>query len=159
MAAYVPAAGMSSAWRSWMTSCWPDAAQSADETWLMPARTVERKRVTGSIVESVLVTMSSEAAGFIRDRGGRLWVWAARPRMCCSGAPAWMHAATELPDGLSGFSLVPMESGLPGQTEQGVQIWFRALGDRLPDVLEIGLHGTRRPRVEAYWDGCLMAMV
>jgi hypothetical protein len=26
-------------------------------------------------------------------------------------------------------------------------------------VLEIGLHGGRRPRVEAYWDGCLMAMV
>jgi hypothetical protein len=26
-------------------------------------------------------------------------------------------------------------------------------------VLEIGLHGRRRPRVEAYWDGCLMAMV
>jgi hypothetical protein len=25
-------------------------------------------------------------------------------------------------------------------------------------VLEIGLGGRRRARVEAYWDGCLMAM-
>jgi len=25
-------------------------------------------------------------------------------------------------------------------------------------VLEIGLAGRRRARVEAYWDGCLMAM-
>jgi hypothetical protein len=25
-------------------------------------------------------------------------------------------------------------------------------------VLEIGLHGRRRPRVEAYWDGCLIAL-
>ena len=27
-----------------------------------------------------------------------------------------------------------------------------------PDVLEIGLRGRRRPRVEAYWDGCLFAL-
>jgi hypothetical protein len=40
-----------------------------------------------------------------------------------------------------------------------VEIWFRGVGDHRPDVLEIGLRGTRRPRVEAYWDGCLMAMV
>ena len=26
-------------------------------------------------------------------------------------------------------------------------------------LLEIGLRGRRRPKVAAYWDGCLMAMV
>jgi len=25
-------------------------------------------------------------------------------------------------------------------------------------VLEIGLRGKRRPRVEAYWDGCIYAL-
>jgi hypothetical protein len=98
----------------------------------------------------MLVKMSTDAASFVHASGGRLWVWAAHPRMCCSGAPAWMHAATEPPPGLSGFSEVPAE---------GVQIWFRGVGGQRPDVLEIGLRGTRRPRVEAYWDGCLMAMV
>jgi hypothetical protein len=89
--------------------------------------------------------VSPEAAGFVAGRGGRLWVWAARPRMCCWGTPAYMHAATEEPPGITGFQPVP-------GTE--LEIWFRAPGGRVPDVLEIGLHGKRRPRVEAYWDGC-----
>jgi hypothetical protein len=99
----------------------------------------------------MLVEISTDAAGFIQARGGQLWVWAAHPRMCCSGAPAWMHAATEPPPGLAGFSQVP--------AGEGVQIWFRGVGEQRPDVLQVGLRGTRRPRVEAYWDGCLMAMV
>jgi hypothetical protein len=99
----------------------------------------------------VLVKVSPDAAGFVNCRGGELWVWAAHARMCCSGSPAWMHAATEPPAGLSGFSEVTADGG--------VRIWFRGVGDLLPDVLEVGLRGRRRPRVEAYWDGCLMAMV
>ena len=115
-------------------------------------------------MESVLVTVSGEAAEFVRARGGRLWVWAAHPRMCCSGAPAWMHAATRRPADLTGFSQVPAQP-TPGPTAPSqmpgydVQIWFRGIGGLRPDVLEIGLRGGRRPRVEAYWDGCLMAMV
>jgi hypothetical protein len=97
----------------------------------------------------VRVQISGEAAEFVLERGGALWVWAAHPRMCCSGSPAWMHAATA-PPGLSGFCPVVAD---------GVRVWFRGVGGLMPDVLEIGLRGTRRPRVEAYWDGCLMAMV
>jgi hypothetical protein len=92
-------------------------------------------------VESVEVAVSSDAADFVQQRGGRLWVWAAYGRLCCAGSP---------PPGLSGFSPVPAD---------GVQVWFRGVGGLRPDVLEIGLRGRRRPRVAAYWDGCLMAMV
>lgn len=98
------------------------------------------------------VEVSAEARQLVRERGGRLWVWAARPRMCCWGTPAYMHAATELPSGLSGFRLVPQT----GQDE--MEIWFRAPAGRVPDGLEIGLRGRRRPRVEAYWDGCPIAL-
>jgi hypothetical protein len=97
----------------------------------------------------VQVEVSSAAAEFVLARGGRLWVWFVRPRRCCSGTPALMHAATEPPAGLTGFAPV---AAAP------LQIWFRAPGERRPDVLEIGLAGRRRARVEAYWDGCLMAM-
>jgi hypothetical protein len=100
-------------------------------------------------VKSVVVEVSGEAAEFIGQRGGRLWVWAAHPRVCCAGAPPWMHAATEAPAGISGFRPV---------TAAGVQLSFRGYGGRQPAILEIALHGRRRPRVEAYWDGCLMAM-
>ncbi len=60
-----------------------------------------------------------------------------------------MHAATEAPSGLTGFTLHPAA---------GLELWFRIPGGILPDVLEIGLRGKRQPRVEAYWDGCLFAL-
>ncbi len=101
-------------------------------------------------MNGVVVEISSAAAEFIGQRGGRLWVWAAHPRMCCAGAPPWMHAATQAPAGISGFRSL---------TVAGVQLSFRAFGGRQPDLLEIALHGRRSPRVEAYWDGCLMAMI
>jgi len=95
------------------------------------------------------VEMSAEATAFVRAHGGRLWVWAARPRICCNGTPAYMHAATEPPQGLAGFSEVPCAD---------VRVFFRAPGGRMPDFLEVGLRGRRHPRVEAYWEGCLMAL-
>jgi hypothetical protein len=97
----------------------------------------------------VQVEVSSEAADFVHARGGRLWVWFARPRICCAATPPMMHAATEPPPGVTGFT--PAASA-------PVEIWFRSPGGRRPDVLEIGLAGRRRTRVEAYWDGCRMAM-
>jgi hypothetical protein len=97
----------------------------------------------------MVVEISDAAAEFVAQRGGRLWVWSAHPRMCCAGSPAWMHAATEPPAGLSGFSPVPAA---------GVQVFFRGLTGRQPQTLEIALHGRRHRVVEAYWDGCLMAM-
>jgi hypothetical protein len=53
-----------------------------------------------------------------------------------------MQAATGRPEGLSGFSRVPTD-GQDGV--KGVELWFRAAGDRVPDVLGIGMHGRRRP--------------
>ncbi len=95
------------------------------------------------------VDVSPEAAEFVRGQGGRLWVWAAYPRICCGGAPAYMHAATTPPPGLSGFSPVP---------SAGLEVWFRAPAGRRPDVLGIGVRGRRHPRVEAYWEGCAFVL-
>lgn len=97
------------------------------------------------------VTISSDAADLIRAGGGQLWVWAARPRMCCSGAPAWMQCAASQPDGFTGF--VPVSG-----TAAPLTVYFRPSGGMQPDVLEIAVQGRRRPRVAALWDGCLMAM-
>jgi hypothetical protein len=97
----------------------------------------------------VRVQVSQEAAEFVAARGGSLWVWAAYPRMCCAGTPAYMHAATGAPSRRSGFISIPVP---------GLELWFRAPAGPHPDVLEIGLRGKRRPQVEAYWDGCLFAL-
>ena len=95
------------------------------------------------------VDVSADAAEFVRAQGGQLWVWAARPRMCCGGSPAYLHAATAPPSGLRGFSQV---------RSAGLDLWFRAPADTLPAFLEIGLRGRRRPRVEAYWEGCIFVV-
>ena len=95
------------------------------------------------------VEVSEEAAALVLRRGGTLWVWAARPALCCGGTPFVMKASTEPPADLSGFARAPTD---------GLDVRFRAPGGRCPDVLEIAVHGRRQPRVEAYWDGCLIMM-
>lgn len=102
----------------------------------------------------MLVNVSSDAAAVIDASGGRLWVWAERSGLCCGGAPAFMQAATAEPKGVSGFTALPADL-LPA----GLEVLFRPAAGQRPDVLEIGLRGRRRPKVAAYWDGCLMAMV
>jgi len=97
--------------------------------------------------------VTPEAAEFARANGGQIWVWAAYPRLCCAGSPAWMHAATAAPDGLTGFMQLPA-----ALTPDGLTVHFRGAGGQHPDVLEIALKGRHRPQVAAYWDGCLMAM-
>jgi hypothetical protein len=97
----------------------------------------------------VRVDVSPEAEEFVRGHGGQVWVWAARPRVCCMGTPAYMYAATDPPRDPSGFS--------PAHTA-GLDVWYRIPGARRPDVLEIELRGKRRPHVEAYWDGCIYAL-
>jgi hypothetical protein len=99
--------------------------------------------------DAMRIEVSPEAEEFVRGRGGQVWVWAAHPRVCCWTTPAYMHAATQPPQDTFGFSPVHM---------LGLEVWFRIPGARRPDVLEIGLRGKRRPRVEAYWDGCFYAL-
>jgi hypothetical protein len=100
------------------------------------------------------VVVSEDAAELVKASGGQLWVWAARSRMCCAGAPALMHTAAAAPDRPTGFVRLP-ESATPS----GVTVYFRDSRGTRPDVLEIAVEGKRRPKVAAYWDGCLMAMV
>lgn len=95
------------------------------------------------------IEVSPEAVGHVMAAGGVLWVWAAYPRRCCAGTPAYMHAATSRPRMELLFRKVP---------HPDLEIWFRGPGGRDPDVLAIGVHGRRKPKVEAYWDGCLFAM-
>jgi hypothetical protein len=104
--------------------------------------------------DNVRVDISRHAADLVLANDGRVWVWAARPRMCCSGAPAWMHAALSQPDGITGF--VPVTVAVDQAAQ--LTVYFRPAGGLRPDVLEIAVQGRHRPRVAAFWDGCLMAM-
>lgn len=99
----------------------------------------------------VRIDVSAEAAEFARANGGQVWVWTHR-QACCSGtAIDWMRAAITPPKAVSGFVLLDADS------TEGLQVFFRAAHGQRPEVLEIGLKGKRRPRIAAYWNGCLMA--
>ena len=117
------------------------------------------RRPAASYAGTVQVQISPEAAAFVRTNGGELWIWAARARMCCAGAPALMHTAFSQPDGRTGFAAVEIAGdAAPAGATAGIRLQFRPLGGMSPQVLEIGMHGRRRPKIEAYWDGCRMAM-
>jgi hypothetical protein len=118
--------------RAWETL--RESARSALPEVACPAHRTSGRLGEGEIMQA---DVSAEAAELVRQHGGRMWVWAARSRVCCWGTPAYMHAATERPPGLSVFALV---------SQAGAGIWFRAPAGRVPDVLEIGLHGRRRPQ-------------
>jgi hypothetical protein len=100
------------------------------------------------------VDVSPEADEFVRRQGGHVWVWVARPFVCCWGMPAFMHAATAPPKGMSDADF----SSVRSDDLNGLDVRFRSPAGRMPDVLEIGLRGKRRPHVEAYWDGCTYAL-
>jgi hypothetical protein len=95
------------------------------------------------------VEIAEEAAAFVRANGGSLWVWSARPRGCCAGTPAFVHAATVPPVLERPFRRIDVQEFV---------LWFVPPAGRPPEVLEIGMHGRRHPKVEAYWDGSLIAL-
>ena len=89
------------------------------------------------------VEASGEALEYIREHGGRLYVWA-DPRGCCGGT-RFIRSSTEPPGKAEGFAMIQVG---------GVELYLKAPAERLPDTLDIDVKGRRHPRVGAYWDGC-----
>ncbi len=88
------------------------------------------------------VSVSAEAAQHIRSHGGEIFVWAGGH--CCGGT-RFVEASTRAPRDARSFVLA---------SDQGVTVHVRAAGGRLPEKIEVVLRGRRRPRVEAFWNGC-----
>lgn len=89
------------------------------------------------------VEASTEALDFIREQGGRLYVWA--DRHACCGGTRFIRSSTDHPAEPEAFVRIDLD---------GWDLYLRTAAGRLPDELDIGLRGRRRPRVEAYWNGC-----
>jgi hypothetical protein len=87
------------------------------------------------------VSASPGAVEFVRERGGKLFVWSKSSR-CCRGAVPFLEASTERDDRRA-FRQVPAE---------GIELYVDL--PRLPEQLEIGVNGWFRQSVRAYWEGC-----
>lgn len=89
------------------------------------------------------VEVTPDAAAFVRDHGGRLYVWASGA--ACCGGTRFIEASIDAPRDADRFVAV---------TAPGIQLLVRPAASRLPDELRVDLKGWRRPRVEASWNGC-----
>jgi len=90
----------------------------------------------------VRLVASSDALSFVREHGGRLYVWT-RTQRCCRGA-ALLEASTEPRRGRE-FRRVPTD---------GLELYVPVGLQRLPNELVVEAHGRWRQRLRAYWDGC-----
>jgi len=87
------------------------------------------------------VNTSPDAEQLIEERGGALYVWAKRSR-CCRGGITLLETASEEPDR-------PFRQVSAGR----VDIFLDAMLPP-PDQLDVEVHGIRRKRICAYWNGC-----
>jgi hypothetical protein len=90
------------------------------------------------------VVTTPPAAALIRERGGRLYVWA-KAAQCCGGT-RFVAASTEPPRDLERFRRIQSDP---------LELYVRPAGDHgLPNELEVDLARLRRNRPQAQWDGC-----
>jgi hypothetical protein len=90
----------------------------------------------------VRVVSSPDVAETVQAGGGRLYVWP-RQGSCCGKANLTLDTGPGPRAGVE-FDRVPAE---------GFELHMARMG-RLPDELHLEVHGRRRKRVAAYWDGC-----
>ncbi len=91
------------------------------------------------------ILFDAEVGAFIRDRGGRVFVWP-EVRRCCSGGVSYLATSTEAAPARSDLQKIPAD---------GFEVWFAARSRQPPAELYLDLKGWRRRRVEAYWEGCV----
>jgi hypothetical protein len=105
----------------------------------------------------VKVVTTDRATGYIRERGGHLWVWL-DPHRCLVGSYVYLEAHTE-PAGTSRETKFTRSSRRPHSFGTLAAGGFDLHYDwgRLdpPEELHIDLRGWVNKRVEAYWNGCV----
>ena len=90
------------------------------------------------------VVASDEAVAFVRERGGRLFIWPQRTSFCCGPAELRLETSTDERADRE-FRRVPtpgFELYVPRQMRE-------------PEELELALRRFPRRHVQGYWNGCV----
>jgi len=95
-------------------------------------------------MDVVDVLVSEAAKGFIRSRGGTLFV-RAHPHRCCSGSLTLLDATTDVPSDVTAFEPIANDA---------VDVRFCGGSSGRPTQLVVELRGVRKRHPVAYWDGC-----
>ena len=105
------------------------------------------------------VVTTPKAEAFIRERGGRVWVWL-DPRRGLVGSYVWLEAHCE-PPGASRKSRFTRSSRRPHRfsvtTDAGVEVHHDFGRLDPPEELHLDVKGWRKgsQRLEAYWNGVI----
>jgi hypothetical protein len=96
------------------------------------------------------VLTSERALEFVRDRGGHVWIWL-DVRRCCSGTVSYLGAACAEPADRRGGVPRSFRPIVVSDVTMHVSLGVR----RPPEELHVDVRGRFRPRIEAYWNGCI----
>jgi hypothetical protein len=119
----------------------PDVASTGETMPDLPEVTAGRAVAEGTPLRAVT---SPQAAEFIGERGGTLYVWVTKA-YCCAGAPIrTVHSSTSAPPGVTGFRR--FDAG-------GFQVLLHPSAGSPPPRMDVRLRGRRRPRITIFWDG------
>ena len=103
------------------------------------------------------IVTTPKADAYIRDKGGRVWVWL-DPRRGMVGSYVWLEAHCE-PPGASRKSSFTRSSKRPHRfkvtEDAGVEVHYAFARVPEPDELHFDLKGLKNKRLEAYWNGCV----
>lgn len=94
------------------------------------------------------IVAEAKTREYLAAQGGVITV-AARSQRCCTGALTTLVVRTEAP---------PDPSRYERFEDDGVVVYYSSARGAHPDELVLKLKGSRRPRIEALWDGCAYAI-
>ena len=98
-----------------------------------------------SATETVIEYITEPAAAdFIRQRGGKLYVWPSHHR-CCGGLLTLLSSSATAPPPAKTFRRVPAED---------FEVYLDTAFRETPSELHFKLKGLRRKRIEVFWNGC-----
>jgi hypothetical protein len=119
----------------------PAAGEAAAAARVLAGSTVAAGEAEPAAFMKAVAT--PEAAAFIAERGGRLYVWADTFH-CCGGTPVRIvRSTTSAPRGVSGFRRFQAA---------GFEILVHRSAGPPPAEIEVRLRGRWRPRICAYWE-------
>ena len=91
------------------------------------------------------VVATDETIEFVRDHGGRVFVWPVEMNVPSGGAVVFsLEASAESPGAGHEFTRFAGE---------GFEVFIDAIGHGIPDELHLAVKGWRRKRLRAYWNG------
>ena len=105
------------------------------------------------------IVTTEKAAEYIRERGGKVWVWL-DPRRGLVGSYVWLESHCE-PPGTSKRSSFTRSSKRPHRFKvlesDGIEVHYAFARMAPPEELHFDVKGWRNKRLEAFWNGVIFA--